>query len=174
MTDSDANLAFDINADTPTMNDQITKNMKKLNKAIPETELNRVIQIDKDLLKTLVIEFLSLDDQINSYRDAIKDLTEEKKQYEAQILELMTLMQQTTINTTNGNLAKNEKKLSGPLTPDLIKSALTEILKCPDTATTYTDHIMDKRATKSKVALKRNKNKQPKQAKQAKKPLINK
>ena len=50
----------------------------------------------------------------------------------------MTALEQETIITEKGNLKRNVKSSKGPITPDLIKSTLTDILKCSTTADTYT------------------------------------
>ena len=65
--------------------------------------------IDKNTLKTFIIEWLSLDDQIKTYRDTIKELTDEKNQYENQILDLMNVLNQDKIQTDKGNIEKNIK-----------------------------------------------------------------
>ena len=95
-----------------------------------EEKGEKVINIDKNVLKTLIIEWLALDDQIKVYRDFIKDKTEEKKQYEEKILELMKILDQEIILTDKGNITKNIKESKGPLTPELIKNTLTDLLKC--------------------------------------------
>jgi hypothetical protein len=124
------------------------------------------------MFKTLIIEYLSLDDQIKSFKETIKDKTDEKKQYESQILELMCALKQNVILTDKGNLERTVKESRGPLTPELIKTALTEILKCSDTANTYTDTIVDKRPTKELVALKRKNLGDAKKPKVSKGPLV--
>lgn len=151
------NDILDMNADTETMNNQISNHINKVNNK--KTTINssqRVITIDKEQLKTLIVEWLSLDDIIKAHREIIKDKTEEKKQYEEQILELMTVLEQETIVTEKGNLKKNVKSSKGPLTPELIKTTLTDILKCSSTAEIYTNSIIDKRSKKEIVSLKRN------------------
>ena len=122
---------------------------------IPEDSIERIINVDKNVLKTLIIEWLALDDQIKVYRDFIKDKTEEKKQYEEQILDLMKLLEQDVILTDKGNLTRNIKESKGALTPELIKNTLTDLLKCGSTAETYTNNIMDKRLKKEIISLKR-------------------
>ena len=157
----DENL--DINADTETMNKQINKKSKNKEQA------KTVYKIDKNTLKTLIIEWLSLDDQIKKYKDAIKDMGEEKKQFEAQILELMNLLEQDTIITDKGNISRNVKVSKGSLTPELIKTTLTDILKCSETADIYTNQIVEKRQTKENVSLKRE---NFEKKKKARKPLV--
>jgi hypothetical protein len=120
-----------------------------------DSEPKKICQIDKNTLKTLIVEWLSLDDQIKSYNEVVKDLKDEKKQFESQILELMGALKQEVILTDKGNLTRTVKESKEPLTPDLIKSTLAEILKCNDTADTYTNQIMDKRKVKEVVNLKR-------------------
>jgi hypothetical protein len=132
--------------------DSINKSIKA-NNIIDEPQ--KIIHIDKDILKTLIIEWLSLDDQLKSFKETIKDKTDEKKQYENQILELMGALKQEVIITDKGNITRNIKESKGPLTPELIKATLTNILKCSVTADTYTNHIIDKRPLKESISLKR-------------------
>jgi hypothetical protein len=158
------NDALDINADTETMNNQLDKHMAKQNKQNKQKQSDtndeneapkKICQIDKNVLKTLIVEWLSLDDQIKSYNEVVKDLKEEKKQFESQILELMGTLKQEVILTDKGNLTRTVKESKEPLTPDLIKATLSEILKCTQTADTYTNQIMEKRKVKETVNLKR-------------------
>jgi hypothetical protein len=160
---SESDNPLDIDADTETMNNQLNKQMDKQNKkkqsqsklTDSDSEPKKICQIDKNTLKTLIVEWLSLDDQIKSYNEVVKDLKDEKKQFESQILELMGALKQEVILTDKGNLTRTVKESKEPLTPDLIKSTLAEILKCNDTADTYTNQIMDKRKIKEVVNLKR-------------------
>ena len=149
LLNSDEDDVLDINADTETMNNQIAKNSK------PNTNEGSTIKIDKNVLKTLIIEWLALDDQIKAYKDHIKDKSDEKKQYEEQILQLMKVLGQEIILTDKGNIIRNVKESKSPLTPELIKNTLTDLLKCSTTADTYTNNILDKRTKKEIVALKR-------------------
>lgn len=115
----------------------------------------KVVVIDKQILKTLIIEWLALDDQIKVYKEFIKDKTDEKKQYEEQILNLMKVLNQEIILTDKGNITRNIKESKSPLTPELIKNTLTELIKCSSTADTYTNTILDKRTKKEIITLKR-------------------
>jgi hypothetical protein len=146
---------LDMNADTETMNKQLNNNLTKNNQKISSTTNEKIVKIDKNTLKTLIIEWLALDDQIKTYKEYIKDKSDEKKQYEDQILELMKVLNQEIILTDKGNITRNIKESKSPLTPELIKNTLTDLLKCPTTADTYTNNIMDKRTKKETVSLKR-------------------
>jgi hypothetical protein len=115
----------------------------------------KIIKINNDNLKTLIIEWLALDEQIKSYKDTIKEMNDEKKQYETKILELMNTLNQDTIITDKGNIMKNKRESKGALTQDIIKSTLSNILKCPETADTYTNLIFENRPIKEIINLKR-------------------
>jgi hypothetical protein len=155
-TNSDIDESIlDINADTPTMNNQLMNHMNNINKSKQNNIPKKILQIDKNMLKTLIVEWLSLDDQIKTYRETIKEMSDEKKQFEEQILELMTALDQEIILTDKGNIIRNVKESKGPLTPELIKLTLTDLLKSPETADVYTNQIMDKRIVKSNIKLKR-------------------
>jgi hypothetical protein len=155
---------FNMNDDIETMNNAIKNN---------NTNSKKICLVDKNVLKTLILEWLALDDNIKSYRDTIKDMTEEKKQYESQILDLMNTLKQETILTDKGNITRNIKTSKGALTPELIKTTLTDILKCSDTADTYTNQILEKRVPKESINLKRQEIK-TKKVKQLKKNIFKK
>jgi hypothetical protein len=155
MSNNNSDDILDIDADTETMNEQLNRQLNKKESSDRQEESKKVCIIDKNVLKTLIIEWLALDDEIKEYRNVIKDMTDEKKQYEDQILELMKALEQEIIITDKGNLTRNVKESKGPLTPELIKTTLSEILKCHQTAHAYTSQIMDKRQVKEKVNLKR-------------------
>jgi hypothetical protein len=155
---SDDDDVLDINADTETMNNQLNNHMnnnQKNNNQKNNIVNEKVIKIDKQVLKTLIIEWLALDDQIKTYKEYIKDKSDEKKQYEEQILDLMKLLDQEIILTDKGNITRNVRESKSPLTPELIKNTLTDLLKCSATADTYTNNILEKRTKKETVALKR-------------------
>lgn len=150
----DENNHLNINDDTETMNNQISNrinNKSDLNDDGPK----RIIKIDKNQLKSLIIEWLALDDIGKALKDKMKEVADEKKQFESQILELMNALKQEVILTDRGNITRTVRESKGPITPELIKTTLTEILKCHETADTYTNHIMEKRIVKENVALKR-------------------
>lgn len=149
---------IDINTIKENINNNFQEDQSNIENSNEEIPI-KVYQVNKKTLKTFIIEWLSLDDQIKVYRDSIKELTDEKKQYENQILELMNIIKQDKILTDKGNIERNIKTIKSPLTTDLIKLTLTDILKCQQTADIYTNHILDKRTLKETINLKRNKKK---------------
>lgn len=138
-----------------TEDDNNTENTDNNDVDTEKRELKRLIKIDKNVLKTLIIEWLALDEQIKTYKDSIKDMNEEKKQFETKILELMNTLKQDTILTDKGNIIKNVRESKTSLNPELIKTTLSDILKSPETAETYTNMILEKRQIKESVNLKR-------------------
>lgn len=111
------------------------------------------VKVYEDKLKTIIIEWFALDDCITSLRNAIKDKQNEKKQFEQKLLELMEILKRERIITNKGNIIKNIKSHKGPITPELIKTTLTDILGNKDTAELYTNHIIEKRPTKESTTI---------------------
>jgi hypothetical protein len=149
---------LDIDADTETMNNQLHEGMKKVNKNVDGDEPpKKEIRVDRDMVRTLITEWLALDDQIKFCKETIKDKGDEKKQYEDKILELMDVLHQDVIITKKGNISKNVKQSKSPLTSDLIKATLFDILKDQGTAEEYTNRIIERRTMKENVSLKREK-----------------
>jgi uncharacterized membrane-anchored protein YhcB (DUF1043 family) len=79
------------------LNNQLNNHLKNNKNILDQSQesIKKVCQIDKNMLKTLIVEWLSLDDQLKSYREIIKDMTEEKKQFE--------ILYHIEENTWNGN-----------------------------------------------------------------------
>jgi len=125
----------------------------------------KIYHVNKNTLKSFILEWLSLDDQIKLIRNKLKEISDEKKQYESQILELMLVLNQDTIQTDKGKIEKNVKRTKMSLTPELIKNTLSDLLKCNQTADLYTNNILDKRQQKELITLKRNKPKKEKKQK---------
>ena len=114
-----------------------------------------IITINRDKLKLLIVEWMALDEEIKNHKNIIKDMNDEKKQYETKILELMNILKEDTIITDKGNIIKSKRESKGSLTEDIIKSTLSEILKCQETAFNYTNILMEKRPIKEIINLKR-------------------
>lgn len=112
------------------------------------------IEINKTDLKILIIEWLALDEQIKKHKNVIKELSDEKKQFEEKILNIMNLLEEDVIITEKGNIKKVKKEIKASITPNLIENTLKDILKSDETAKNYTNSIMDKREIKSIFNLK--------------------
>jgi len=106
-------------------------------------------------LKEMIINWLSLDDKVKEIGATIKDLNNEKKQFESYILDYMTKLNKPIIDTTSGKLMKDEKKTKKALKEDLVASALTEITGDKLKAAEFTKYIFDKRPEVDSIKLKR-------------------
>jgi hypothetical protein len=106
-------------------------------------------------LKEMIINWLSLDDKIKEISTAVKDLNNEKKQFESYILDYMTKLNKPIIDTTSGKLIKDEKKTKKGLKEDIVTSALTEITGDKVKAAEFTKFIFDKRPEVENIKLKR-------------------
>jgi hypothetical protein len=108
-----------------------------------------------DDLKEMIVNWLALDDKIKEINVAVKDMNSEKKQFEAYILDYMTRLNKTTIDTTSGKLLKDEKKTKKGLKEDMVITALTEITGNKNKAEEFTKIIFDKRPDVDNIRLKR-------------------
>jgi hypothetical protein len=106
-------------------------------------------------LKEMIINWLSLDDKIKEISTSVKDLNNEKKQFESYILDYMTKLNKPVIDTTSGKLIKDEKKTKKGLKEDIVTSALAEITGDKVKAAEFTKYIFDKRPEVEYIKLKR-------------------
>jgi hypothetical protein len=82
-------------------------------------------------------------------------MNNEKKQFEAYILDYMTKLNKATIDTTSGKLVKDEKKTKKGLKEEMVATALTEITGDKHKAAEFTKIIFDKRPDVESIKLKR-------------------
>jgi hypothetical protein len=106
-------------------------------------------------LKEMIINWLSLDDKIKEISTSVKDLNNEKNQFESYILDYMTKLNKPVIDTTSGKLIKDEKKTKKGLKEDIVTSALAEITGDKVKAAEFTKYIFDKRPEVDSIKLKR-------------------
>lgn len=105
--------------------------------------------------KDMVIQWVKLDDKIRLISNEIKDLKNEKKQYEEYILAVMEKLEEDTVNLSNGQLKRNISQTKGSLKEDIIQEAIQELTKDPDKAYEMTQFIIQKRPANEKISLKR-------------------
>lgn len=108
-----------------------------------------------DDLKEMIVNWLSLDDKIKEISVAVKDLNNERKQFESYILDYMTKLNRPAIDTTSGKLVKNDTKTKKALKEDMVITALTEIIGDKLKAAEFTKIIFDKRPEVENTRLKR-------------------
>jgi hypothetical protein len=108
-----------------------------------------------DEYKEMVKSWLDADEKINSFTKALKDLKDEKKQYENYIIEYMEENNNSEITITDGKLKKTLQKSKAGFNEKVIISALSEITKDEIKAKDITKVISQKRETKEKTFLKK-------------------
>lgn len=108
-----------------------------------------------DDLKEMILNWLTLDDKAKEVSLSLKDINNEKKQFESYILDYMTKLNKPAIDTTSGKLIKDEKKTKKALKEDIVIGALTEITGDKHKATEFTKIIFDKRPEVENIKLKR-------------------
>jgi len=106
-------------------------------------------------LKEMIINWLALDDKVKEISATVKDLNNEKKQFESYILDYMTKLNKPAIDTTSGKLIKDEKKTKKALKEEIVTNALTEITGDKTKAAEFTKYIFDKRPEVENIKLKR-------------------
>ena len=112
-----------------------------------------------DSFKKNVKKWLAIDDEIRNIRARTKELTNEKKDFEDNILKHLEVVKEKEFLVPGGKLRKNVYKTKAPLTKESIQKALTDIIKDKTQATSMTDHIIKSRPIVERTNLKRTKNK---------------
>ena len=111
-----------------------------------------------DDLKDMILNWMTLDDKIRELNEQLKELKDEKKQYENYIIDNLQDYDNTVIITTKGNITKSTKSSKGSITPEIIQETLTTLLKDNHTASFYVSKIHEKRPIKQLINLKIKKN----------------
>lgn len=112
-----------------------------------------------DSFKKNVKKWLAIDDEIRTIRARTKELSNEKKDFEENILKHLEVVKEKEFMVPGGKLRKNVYKTKAPLTKESIQKALTDIIKDKTQATSMTDHIIKSRPIVERTSLKRTKNK---------------
>lgn len=110
-----------------------------------------------DSFKKNVKKWLAIDDEIRNIRARTKELTNEKKDFEDNILKHLEVVKEKEFLVPGGKLRKNVYKTKAPLTKESIQKALTDIIKDKTQATSMTDHIIKSRPIVERTNLKRTK-----------------
>jgi len=112
-------------------------------------------KVTKEFRKN-VLKWVEIDDKIKHIRSTIKELNDEKKQFEGNIISYLTKVDEDSILIKDGQLSKNVSKGKEPLKKDNIHKALVELLNDSTKAMTMTEHIINSRPNKpEKISLKR-------------------
>jgi len=120
----------------------------------------------KKKFKNIVISWVQLDDKIKAINSELKNMKDEKKQYEDFILSFMEKYNENMITLSNGILKKNVSQTKQSINEEMINEVIEEFTKDVEQAYTITQKIIQKRQVNEKVTLKRQINKKKQNDKQ--------
>ena len=113
--------------------------------------------------KNDVLKWINIDDNIREHRKAVKELNQQKKEFEESIINYLTEVDEDSIQIKDGFLKKSVSKTKESLKKENIHSALAEITGDTSKAMMLTEHILKSRKETEKISLRRtvnrNKNK---------------
>ncbi len=113
----------------------------------------------------VVKNWVKIDDEIRKKNIEVKELKDERKEFEAFIIEYMDKINENVINISDGKLRKNKSASKGSLKQDSIQNALLDITQDNSKAMQMTKYIMDSRPIVERVNLKRTKKRGKKKSK---------
>ena len=116
----------------------------------------------------IVKNWVKIDDEIRERNNQIKELKDEKKEYETFILEFMQSNHENVINISDGKLRVNKSTTKAALKQESIQSSLFDLTRDPNKALQMTKYILDNRPLAERVNLKRTKNRPSKKKKKDK------
>lgn len=119
-----------------------------------DSDYEKQKQITEEFVE-VVKNWVKLDDEIRDYTSKIKDLKNERKEFEEFILEYMESINENVIEITGGKLRRNKSQTKTPLKEESIQTALFEITKDNEKSIQMTKHIMENRPSVERVNLKR-------------------
>ena len=105
-------------------------------------------------MKEIILSWIALDEKINELNIELKDLKEEKKQFENYIIDNMKNTKENIILTNKGSIIRNTRENKTSITSELIQSTLSKILKDESKASLLTSEIESKRQFKQSISLK--------------------
>ena len=113
----------------------------------------------------IVKTWVKIDDEIRDKTKQIKELKDDRKEYETFILNYMEKIDENVINISDGKLRKNKSTTKGGLKQEIIQNALLDMTQDSNKAVQMTKYIMEKRPITERVNLKRTKNRGKRTAK---------
>lgn len=113
----------------------------------------------KKKFRNIVIAWVQLDDKIKAMNSELKNMKDEKKQYEDFILSFMEKYNENMITLSNGILKKNVSQTKQSINEEMINEVIEEFTKDVEQAYTITQKIIQKRQVNERVTLKRQINK---------------
>jgi hypothetical protein len=120
-----------------------------------ENENNQENQDPKVQYKLMVKSWIETDDKINKLMTTLKELKDEKKQYENYIIDYMDENHNVEVSIPEGKIKKTMLKSKGGFNEKVIITGLAEITKDETKAKDITKVISQKRENKEKIYLKK-------------------
>ena len=146
--------------------------MSESSKSNSEEENENGNENKEDLITEEFVEivknWVKIDDEIREKNNQIKELKDEKKEYETFILEFMQNNHENVINISDGKLRVNKSTSKAALKQESIQSSLFDLTRDPNKALQMTKYILDNRPLAERVNLKRTKNRPSKKKKKDK------
>ena len=105
-----------------------------------------------------VLQWIEIDDKIKTFRNKVKELSTEKKEFEEKIITYLTEVEEESIVIKDGKLSKNVTKTKAPLKKETIYQSLVELVGDATKANTMTEHIINSRPDVQRINLKRTRN----------------
>jgi len=120
-----------------------------------ESEKEETTQNNSNNYKGMVKSWLETDTKINKLMTTLKELKDEKKQYENYIIDYMEENHNVEVSVPEGKLKKAVIKSKGGFNEKVILTGLSEITKDETKAKDITKVISQKRENKEKVFLRK-------------------
>jgi hypothetical protein len=120
-----------------------------------EQALNKSKNEAKTEYEEMVKSWLETEDKINALNKSLKDLRDEKKQFENFIIDYMEENDNVEVTIPEGRVRKNVLKSKGGFNEKVIMSGLADITKDDTKVKEITKVIAQKRETKEKKFLKK-------------------
>ncbi len=104
--------------------------------------------------------WVQLDDKVRKLKEEMKDLNDEKKDYEETVLSELAKMDEQVINISDGKLRRNITKTQAPLKKEIIQKTIFEFTKDEQKTIDMLEKMMESREVTEKINLKRIKNRE--------------
>jgi hypothetical protein len=104
--------------------------------------------------------WVAIDDKIRKLSDEVKNLKNDKKEFEKIVLEELDKMEEKVISISDGKIRKNVTKTQAPLKKENIQKTIYDFTKDEKKTLEMIELMMKSRQTVEKVNLKRIKNRE--------------
>jgi hypothetical protein len=126
---------------------------------ISESENEEKKQVSNKFVNSIK-HWVTIDDKMRKLKDELKNLGNEKKEYEKSVIEELDKMDEKVISISDGKIRKNVTKTQTPLKKEHIQKTIFDFTKDEVKTFELLDVMMKSRQTVEKVNLKRIKNRE--------------